>query len=86
MRVRVSPRAPTLYRLTFSNLDSQTSEKTLIDYTANLLFLHHEELTGLDQRVQDGKILESDLFFLKRFIPDMCSMKTNYKFRFIQSA
>ena len=78
--VRVSPEAPSFYRMIIFNEYGQPSSSDK-DYAANHLTANRKEKVGLGERVRCDQILESDLFFLKAYMKrDLILRDSKYKF------
>ncbi len=74
VRVRVSGEPPTLYRLKIFNLDG-TQDESAKTFIGRYLNIKNKGEPGLGERVKTNSLIQSDLFFLKRHLPNFFIMK-----------
>lgn len=77
------PGATTFYRLVVFG-ENSFPDNSLKGYAANHLSQARKEIEGLGERVRNDQILESDLFFLKRYMQrDFVLLRFKYKFEIV---
>ncbi len=76
--------ATNLYRLVILNPKDETTEATLKGFAGSWLNIRYKDRQDLGARLKNDRLLESDVFFLKRYLKDLFIM-AKYDFKFIRS-
>jgi len=74
----------TTYRLVILNPKNEETEETVKKFAGSWLNLRYKQKTGLGDRLKSDRLLESDVFYLKKYLKDLFIM-AKYNFKFTRS-
>jgi hypothetical protein len=67
------------------NPKDESTEATLKGFAGSWLNIRYKDRAGLGNRLKTDRLVESDVFILKRYLKDLFIM-ARYEFKFIRSA
>ena len=69
------------YKLIIYNPKDETTKDTLTAFASDWLHIRYKDKSDIGERLRKDQLLESDLFYLRRYLSDLFIMK-KYRYGF----